>query len=237
MQSERPIFVLFDAVGTIIYPDPGVLSVYHQFGKQHGSQLSIEVISTRFSLLRRKLFQSEMTGDSTQHDLSRFEFPSSQQIEQQLWRDLVQQLFTDMADSNSLFEQLWKHFANPGHWRVYEDVQCCWESLQEKGIGIGIASNFDHRLVPICNALGLNEKNSRLFFSADLGFRKPDLRFYRAIEHSLSSESLLMVGDDYINDYVAPRLCGWQSLQLVRQKKRQTTESMDSLSELTERVN
>jgi len=236
MQSERPIFVLFDAVGTIIYPDPGVLSVYHQFGKQHGSQLSIEVITKRFSLLRRKLFQSEMTGDSTQHDLPQFEFPSSQQIEQQLWRDLVQQLFTDISDSNSLFEQLWKHFANPGHWRVYEDVPCCWESLKEQGIGIAIASNFDRRLVPICNELGLNENNSRLFFSADLGFRKPDPRFYRAIEQSLPSEPLLMVGDDYINDYVAPRLCGWQSLQLVRQKKRRTTDSIDSLSGLTERL-
>ena len=236
MQSERPIFVLFDAVGTIIYPDPDVLSVYHQFGRQHGSQLSIEVISTRFSLLRRKLFQSEMTGDSTQHALSRFEFPSSQQIEQQLWRDLVQQLFTDIADSKSLFEQLWEHFANPGHWRVYEDVSSCWKSLQEQGIGIAIASNFDRRLEPICHELGLNGEKCQLFCSADLGFRKPDLRFYRAIEQSLPFQSLLMVGDDYINDYVAPRLCGWQSLQLVRQKKRRTTDSIDSLSELIEQL-
>lgn len=236
MQSEKRFFVLFDAVGTLIYPDPDVLLVYHRFGQSHGSQLSIEAITARFSRLRRKIFQSETTGDSTHHDLSRFEFPSSQQIEQQLWRDLVQQLFTDVVDCNALFDELWEHFSRPCHWRVYEDVQSCWESLQEQGIGIGIASNFDKRLKPICRELGLNGENCQLFCSAGLGFRKPDLRFYRAIEQSLPFQSLLMVGDDYINDYVAPRLCGWQSLQLVRQKKRQTTESIDSLVELIERL-
>ncbi|MCH2182654.1 MAG: HAD-IA family hydrolase [Mariniblastus sp.] len=235
MPMDRPRSILFDAVGTIIYPDPDVLAVYHRLGQQHGSQLAKDVVESRFKRLRRTVFQSELTGDSTQQDLSRFEFPSSQQGEKKLWQDLVQHLFSDISETEPLFDQLWQHFADPDHWRVYQDVPECWASLQQAGIAIGVASNFDNRLEPILAGLGLNDLASQVFHSAQLGFRKPDLRFYRAIEATWPSSSILMVGDDYLNDYLAPRLCGWQSLQLVRQKERRTTNSINSLENLVER--
>ena len=232
MSMDRPHTILFDAVGTIIYPDPDVLAVYHRCGQQHGSRLTRDTVKDRFGRLRRTIFQSELTPDTTQPDVARFEFPSSQQAEMELWRNLVEQLFLDIPDTEALFAQLWQHFANPDHWRVYQDVRGCWESLRQAGIEIGIASNFDNRLEPILAGLGLNDLASRVFHSAQLGFRKPDLRFYRAIETSWPSPSRLMVGDDYLNDFVAPRMCGWQSIQLVRQKTRRTTDSIDHLGEL-----
>ena len=40
--------VLFDAVGTLIYPDPPVAEAYRSIGRRFGSRLSVEQIAARF---------------------------------------------------------------------------------------------------------------------------------------------------------------------------------------------
>ena len=146
---------------------------------------------------------------------------SSDELEFQLWKQVVYDVFDELNSREILFQELWEYFSFPGHWQVYRDVRPCWEQLTALGIGIGLASNFDSRLLKITSAL--LPAADFVFYSAQIGYRKPSPQFYRGIETKLSALAggaaqprFLMVGDDFENDYAAPQLAGWSSIWLNR---------------------
>ena len=51
-----------------------------------------------------------------------------------------------------------------------------------------------------------------LFISAEIGFSKPDRRFFSAVEEQLgaTSEQFLLIGDDRLNDLAGGKSAGWQ---------------------------
>ena len=90
-------------------------------------------------------------------------------------------------------------------------------ALQASGIQFAIASNFDARLKNVCQGhkalLGIE-----VFCSSDLGFAKPHISFFRAVEKRLriSPEELTMVGDDASADHQGATAAGWNSFHLAR---------------------
>ena len=72
----RKILVFFDAVGTLIYPDPPVIEVYQNAGVKFGLELSQEIISDRFSHAYKKHFHSKIKENGI----------SSEYIEMQRWK-------------------------------------------------------------------------------------------------------------------------------------------------------
>ncbi len=231
LTSDQPV-ILFDAVSTIIFPQPDVITAYHQTAANYGSKLSLEEVRQGFQDLRQSLFDSELAPDKI--ELDKVELVSSDQIEFDLWRCLVERLFTDVSDSQGLFHALWSHFAIASNWQVYEDVFDCWSQLKDMNFRIGIASNFDYRLFELCRQL-LPGDVDFVFCSARTGYRKPDYRFFHAVQSQLSGENApIMVGDDLVNDYLAPISFGWQSFLIDRKSRHHGYPSLKSLSELAE---
>lgn len=227
---NRPhTIVLFDAVGTVIKPNPSVTDVYHRLGLKYGSRLSRPQIKQRVSESRRKYFN---VGESAQ---SRFvdsssprptltELSSDDEIEREMWQQLVCDVFSDLDSPADLFDELWDHFEEPENWRVYSDVEACWSELQKYGIEIGLASNFDSRLTSLAQAIYPLSSADYVFCSSQIGFRKPSPMFFRQIEAAIKCVSddrlgvrtIFMVGDDFENDCVAPKLAGWNAVWLNR---------------------
>ena len=222
--------ILFDAVSTVIYPEPNVYQAYHRHGAEFGSSLTIDQVKSRFQELRQQLFDSEL--NESQIDVARSELVSSDQIEFDLWRCLVEHLFTDVDDSMGLFHRLWGHFSLCENWRVYEDVEACWSQLRKQGYQIGIASNFDSRLLSLCRQLPPLDSVDFVACSAKVGYRKPDPRFYQSIMSAHPAENFIMIGDDKINDYLAPQSIGWQSFLIDRTASKNHPNVLRSLSEL-----
>jgi putative hydrolase of the HAD superfamily len=189
--------VLFDAVGTLITPDPPLAEAYHAAGLRFGSRHTVEAIRLRF----RSAFQRQEAWDADPAVAHR----TSASREVQRWRTIVGDVFDDVSDGEALFQSLWQHFARPAHWRVYDDVAECWERLTAAGFPLGIASNFDDRLDAICDAHALLS-TCRRFVSSQIGYKKPSSEFFRFIERSLDlpPEQILLVGDDLENDFQAP---------------------------------
>src|SRR5205823_3691320 len=97
----------------------------------------------------------------------------------------VQCVLDDVAaNSDTLFDSLWQHFAAPASWRIYDDVAALAE-LRRRGYRIGIASNFDSRLLAIAAAYPPLAICDAIFVSSSVGFTKPDRRFFRAVENQL----------------------------------------------------
>ena len=218
MGQETDWIMLFDAVGTLIRPQPDVNFVYLETARQFGSRLNLQEISDRFQIARRRYF--EPTGPVI--SLLPGSLISSNQLEYENWKRLVQDVLCDVGPIDAAFEKLWDHFGAPQNWQVYPDVEPCWRRLTDIGLQIGIASNFDQRLEAIVAELAPLSNCQHLFYSSDLGFRKPDPGFYQTIENtfetsgSASTTGFVMIGDQLENDYHAPQRAGWRSYWLNR---------------------
>ena len=130
--------ILFDAVGTLIFPVPDVVAVYQEFGSQFGATLGPAEVEERISEAYRIHFLECAQVDSR--------LISSDALEKELWQRVVFHVFQESDKKSELFNALWNHFARPDAWKVYPDVPEAIRRLKMCDSRIGIASNFDSRL-------------------------------------------------------------------------------------------
>ena len=198
--------VLFDAVGTLIYPDPPVAEVYHREGRKLGSQYSVEEIAPRFRSAIKKHHQGGATSEA---------------LERERWRRIVYDVIDDVNDSQDLLlDALWEHFGCAASWRLFDDVAPAWREFARRGYLLGIASNFDSRLWTICRDHAPLHECQHIFVSSEVGCPKPELQFYRAVEErlGLNPEQILLIGDDHAADVTGPIAAGWNAIWLRRDR-------------------
>ena len=219
--------VLFDAVGTVIEARPSVAAVYHRVGKQFGSRLSTVEIERRFrqSLVVRHQSPAE-SGER---------WSTSPQAEYDRWLQIVSDVFVDVDACEPLFETLWKYFEQSSSWVVFDDAAETWYALEQRGLRMGLASNFDQRLEVLASNLAPLDRTNLIFHSAALGCRKPGLSFFRRIEEQLGVDpvEILLVGDNLESDYGAAREADWCACWL---RRGHSSPSHGQLSDLRELV-
>lgn len=223
-----PAAILFDAVGTLLRPDPSVAGVYARVGREFGSRLAEEELARRFpiALRRHHDFRRATRSDPTATD---------EEQEWERWRGIVTEVFDDVPHaSGGLFFALWEHFARSEHWALYDDVPEALARLAAAGHRLGIASNFDRRLPPICRAHRPLRAIEQVFVSSQVGYQKPDPRFFASVAAALAlpPSEILLVGDDWENDHQGALAAGWQAIHLDRGQERAGGTSIGSLAEL-----
>ncbi|HEY2147610.1 MAG TPA: HAD-IA family hydrolase [Pirellulales bacterium] len=226
--------ILFDAVGTLIFPDPPVAKAYAAAAARFGITLSEAEIARRF----RAAFVEREDVDR------RNGFRTSSAWERSRWLRIVNDVFGDAAPSEictRIFGDLFLHFARAESWRVDPNAAACWQALADRGLLLGIASNFDDRLIEIARRLPPLDRGERLFLSARIGYRKPAVEFFRFIERDLgiAARELLSIGDDLENDYRGAKAAGWQGRLLCPSESELELPPCDillSLRELPERL-
>jgi putative hydrolase of the HAD superfamily len=205
--------VLFDAVGTLLYADPPAPAVYAAAAAEFGLRLDEVTVERRFLDAFRQhhgASQDCETGEGSR--------TTSQSRELERWRAIVAAVFPELPSTEMVFAKLWDHFALRASWRLYDDVAACWRRLSARGLLLGIASNFDDRLLAVCRGLPPLAACRHVFVSSQIGFRKPDPRFFRSIERllDLTPRELCLVGDDWESDCLAAASAGWQAVCLDR---------------------
>jgi putative hydrolase of the HAD superfamily len=93
---------------------------------------------------------------------------------------------------------------------------------------------LDARLHDVCRDLPPLDRCELRFVSSEVGFAKPDPRFFAAIAERLSAspQELLLVGDDPRCDYEPALAAGWQALQIDRQASHAAPGVIGDLREL-----
>jgi putative hydrolase of the HAD superfamily len=221
-------WVLFDAVGTLIFADPPAAEVYCDAARRFGFAAAPDVTELRF---RRALEAETAPTEGTQCP------PTSESLEYARWRRIVGSVFPDVSPpaSEQLFAELWQHFAVPEHWRLYPDVEPSLCRLRKQEVKLGIASNFDGRLRPIAAGIPALAAMDAVFLSSQVGYVKPDPRFFQAVAGQLLAEpaEILLVGDDWLADVQGARAAGWQAIWLDRSGHSEDKRSIASLDVLT----
>jgi putative hydrolase of the HAD superfamily len=200
--------VVFDAVGTLIYPDPPVSAVYVKSAKRLGSNLADHVVAARFRAVFGELESRDRAGD----------LRTSEEVELARWRTIVRGVLDDVSDPAASFAELYDHFARPTSWRVFPDVGSAFDLLASRGIQLAIASNFDQRLLGIAQQLAPLDRCIHVLVSSAIGYRKPHRRFFEAVLEAsgFAPEEVLYVGDDHDNDVAGARAVGMRAVLLDR---------------------
>jgi putative hydrolase of the HAD superfamily len=188
-------WIAFDAVGTLIFPDPPVHLAYFRVGQKYGSTLSPAEVRTRFQAAYAERVQglwSSAAADETG--------------EREFWRSVVADVLPDVDDPEACFEELFAHFAEPASWQCFADVEETLGELAARGYRLAIASNFDARLHRICDGLPELSNITARIISSEVGAGKPQPAFFEAVVSTCECQpgELLMIGDDYENDVAAP---------------------------------
>jgi REG-2-like HAD superfamily hydrolase len=184
--------VSLDAAGTLVFPREPVAQTYAAFAQRHGGSASVEQIAAEFP---RALEELKPLRHGDPH-----------------WRryfDEVVARATGCAAAE-LASELYDHFAQASAWRLADGARECIEALTEAGLKVGVLSNWDVRLRPILDGLGVTPLVHAIFVSAEIGADKPDRRAFIAActGFDVKPNELLHVGDSDEADIAGARDAG-----------------------------
>jgi len=196
--------VVFDVVGTLVEPAPSVARIYRDTAAAHGVEREEEEIRRAFAAAWRR--QEGIDAAATPPHAT------SPQRERQRWEAIVADVFPGVTAAPRIFADLWEHFGRPAAWRALPRGEALVAASLAAGVDIALGSNFDERLLSIAPCVSPLMAARHVFTSAELGWRKPAVAFFRAIETRVGRqpEELLLVGDDPLLDLAAARAAGWR---------------------------
>ena len=157
--------VLLDAAGTLIRTSRAVARVYAEAAARYGVDRPESDVGPAFgeSMIRRKALR--------QRD------PSWRRY----WAAVIADA-TGCADPR-LVEELYAAYARAQAWAVADGAVAFCRAARRAGARVAVVSNFDDRLRPLLQELGLAREVDEVFVSGEMGVEKPSPAiFLRALE-------------------------------------------------------
>jgi putative hydrolase of the HAD superfamily len=199
--------VFFDAVGTLLFPDPPAHEVYAAIAASQGVTLDPQQVRSRFW----EAYRIEEAADRAAN------WATSEERERSRWWAIVTSALATIPNPEAGFHALWNHFAQPSAWRVNPDAAAVFATLSSRGLTLGLGTNYDSRVLNVVAGLPeLTPLKDRVAVSGLIGWRKPAAQFFQEVIRlaGCSPGQLLFVGDDLENDYHGARAAGLQAILL-----------------------
>ncbi len=189
----------FDAVGTVIHPVGDILQVYAEAGTRAGLATDRAAVRERFLVA----YRAEEEWDAAD------QWATSEAREIARWKAVVAAALPGSGEAT--FDELYAHYARPDAWACAGDTAATLEALAARGLTLGLASNYDARLLSV--AAGRPELArlvTNVVVSSLVGVRKPGLEFFDAVVAAAGCDpaEILFVGDDFGNDYAGATAAG-----------------------------
>ena len=206
--------VTFDAGGTLIEPWPSVGEVYASVAREFGIDCSAARLNAQFA---------NAWTTRTGFNYSRDE-----------WHEVVRHSFLGLSEvSPQLFDAIYDRFAQADAWLIYDDVIPTLQKLESMDLKLAVISNWDDRLIPLLEKLGLATYFDEIIVSAAHGFHKPHPSIFQhaAARLSVSVNRLLHIGDSLREDVEGARTAGASALR-IRRSGRETSTDIQSLTHI-----
>jgi putative hydrolase of the HAD superfamily len=203
--------VFFDAAGTLIEPRAPVGATYARIARDYGIDSSADVINAGF---RRAFREAPALAFGTGREAEELH-----RLEYQWWRDVVAKSFHGLGvftDFDVYFGQLFAFFADPANWRIDPAASATLRQLRDRGLKLGVVSNFDHRLYGIFKGLGLGALFDSITISSEAGYAKPSPEIFKiALQiYGATASEAVHVGDSHDLDVAGALAAGITSILL-----------------------
>jgi len=210
--------ITFDVGGTLIAPWPSVGHVYAEVAAEFvGSVPSPDTLTRNFL----RAWQRQSGFDYTRAG----------------WFALVRETFGEDAAGlpDRFYPAVYERFAEAGCWRIFEDALPALDALADRGLKLGIISNWDERLCPLLDRLGLLSRFSTVVVSCEVGATKPAPQIFRRAVRELGVRpaELLHVGDSHACDVIGAESAGLRGLQVQRGRPLTAPWQVAGLTQLT----
>jgi putative hydrolase of the HAD superfamily len=203
--------ILFDAAGTLIHLPRGVGWHYREVLARHGLTADESQLATAFAQAFKAAGPRVNTGISRPDD------------DKLWWRALVLHVLAACGHQpgqfafDPFFEELYAHFAEPGVWALYPEAIPVLEQLYGR-YKLAVLSNFDRRLYPVLEDLGIRRYFDAFLISSEIGIDKPDPRAFTTAMASLgvTPRETIHAGDDPAHDWQAAEQAGLHAYRVQR---------------------
>ena len=211
-KDSTPRAVLLDAAGTLIDVSSPLGDTYSRLARDFGGDLDPDTLTAGFRTAFAETPPMAFPGRRGA-DLDR--------AERGWWRTVVERVTGaagGVPEFDAYFDRLYAHYASAHAWRVYPEVPAVLSTLRERGVALAVVSNFDSRLPPLLDALGLATFFDAVVCSGEAGAAKPDGAIFAHALAALGVEAseALHVGDSRVADYDGARAAGIEALHVVR---------------------
>jgi putative hydrolase of the HAD superfamily len=204
--------VFFDAAGTLIYLPRGVGFHYADVARRHRVTLDGAAVDRAFVVAWKGMPPRASTVGPRPDD------------DRGWWRQLVERTLDELGvpafDRDAYFGDLYEEFTRPGVWALYPEVNEVLTALSSapRRLRLGVVSNFDRRLLPILEGLGIAQFFEHVILSSEVGADKPDpaIFCYALGRFGVPAARACHAGDDPDGDWRGARATGMRVFELDR---------------------
>lgn len=215
--QNPPQVIFLDAVGTLFGLRGSVGDIYSDIAAQFGVRANPLAVDQGF------LQSFKQAGPPAFPDCDPGE---RQRQEYTWWFAIAHQTFqsagalSQFNDFEAFFATLFEHFKTADPWVLYPDVIPSLTRWHQRGVALGVLSNFDSRLYHVLEALNLASWFSSVTLSTETGAAKPDSAIFRAalLKHDCAPSAAWHIGDSFTEDYQAACQAGLRGIWLRRSK-------------------
>jgi putative hydrolase of the HAD superfamily len=204
--------VFFDVGNTLLYPYPSVSEVCRQILAEEGHFHDLSAIDALMPLVDG-YYEDRYQSDDT--------FWTDEGETSQVWIGMYSLMCRRLGiadEPERIARRVYGEFGDPGRWRAYADVEPAFLRLRERGVKLGIISNWDSRLASLLDGLGLGKLLETVVSSADVGMRKPDPRVFELACERLGVQpaDAAHVGDHHYADITGATAVGMTPVLIDR---------------------
>ncbi len=224
--------VFFDLYQTLIHYDPPREKIEQDVLRDHGIEVPLEKIRRAIfiadELLYTDLARLSWNKRTTEEKLDLY-LRYQDCLLKEAGVDASQQLIREVTRKMQQFDS---------RKVLFDDVEPTLTLLREKGLILGLISNVDSDITPLCQELGLSALLQIVVTSQDVGIGKPHPEIFREAlrQAEVNPNEAIYVGDQYQIDVEGANAAGMQGVLLDRGELKETTTypKINGLNELIE---
>ena len=205
----------FDAAGTLFEAREPIGRTYARIARTFGVDASEDAVAAGF---RRAFGDAPGLAFGVGHPAGEL-----RRLEREWWRKRVAETFAGIgrfADFDAYFDALFAYFGDPAHWAADDEAAALLLRLKDRGIKLGVISNFDYRLYRILDGLDLTRHFETITISSEAGHAKPrrevfDFALSRA---GVNAHEAMHIGDSEHLDFLPAGDVGMAAVLIDRER-------------------
>jgi putative hydrolase of the HAD superfamily len=227
----KKICLLWDFDGTLGYRETmWTASVAAVLGRNGYTEFDRKLIS----LTMQKQYpwtKHELGHDEYFNGLSWWEY-----IEKHIVGSALLAIGIDGEENVRLAKQFRAEFLKRDAWHLFEDTVLWLETAKSKGYDCAILSNHTPELHELTDYLGISTYFKHIITSADIGYEKPNSKFYDVVKSFGRYDKFIMIGDNYNADVLGALNYGMDAIMVRKDNESDYDKYAEDLSGIWEHI-